>query len=392
MSSRSPSQSSRAPSHVRILCSSCGKKLKFAVSAAGKKGKCPGCGTVFRIPHPRSARDTPHAASARAASAGTASAGAASAGGTGFDAEEDLLSQLAAGEAATSASAAPADLTPAPPPPPAGMVPPPPPAGAGGFAGPAGAAPAARSGVLSSVAKSTGRFALGCVLASIAAAFAAGVWVVVGIASKTEFGVLAWALGAVVGLGMAMGYRKASSAAGIIAAGMSLLAILVAKAFIFGFVVYALLSGDTKDTELRRAFVAYHMAVETLESRGVRRGSSEWQSQWKEAYTASVSEVKELDADAIEERWQYYRDQDALAAAEAEDLADAAGAPDDAPAQAGVMGDGPPDDPNAAEDAGLGGLLGAFFSTMFGPVDVIFLLLSLASAYRVGSRGMGASA
>lgn len=37
---------------IRVVCSQCGAKLDAPDALAGKKGKCPKCGTIFRIPVP----------------------------------------------------------------------------------------------------------------------------------------------------------------------------------------------------------------------------------------------------------------------------------------------------------------------------------------------------
>ncbi len=37
---------------IQVVCTQCGKKLIAPDQAAGKKGKCPDCGTVFQIPAP----------------------------------------------------------------------------------------------------------------------------------------------------------------------------------------------------------------------------------------------------------------------------------------------------------------------------------------------------
>ncbi len=44
---------------IEFKCSECGKKLKVAGDAAGKRGKCPQCGAMLRVP----ARDRPAALS-----------------------------------------------------------------------------------------------------------------------------------------------------------------------------------------------------------------------------------------------------------------------------------------------------------------------------------------
>jgi predicted RNA-binding Zn-ribbon protein involved in translation (DUF1610 family) len=37
---------------IQFECPTCGKKLRAPESAAGKKGKCPGCQKVFQVPEP----------------------------------------------------------------------------------------------------------------------------------------------------------------------------------------------------------------------------------------------------------------------------------------------------------------------------------------------------
>jgi len=42
-----------APAAIHFSCSSCAKKLSVPVASAGKKGKCPHCGALMRIPAPK---------------------------------------------------------------------------------------------------------------------------------------------------------------------------------------------------------------------------------------------------------------------------------------------------------------------------------------------------
>lgn len=43
---------------ITVTCSNCSSKIKVPDNAAGKKGKCPKCGTVVRIPVPESEAPT----------------------------------------------------------------------------------------------------------------------------------------------------------------------------------------------------------------------------------------------------------------------------------------------------------------------------------------------
>ena len=40
---------------ITVTCEGCGKKLRVKDELAGRKGKCPACGTVLVIPQPASA-------------------------------------------------------------------------------------------------------------------------------------------------------------------------------------------------------------------------------------------------------------------------------------------------------------------------------------------------
>ena len=47
---------------IRIVCAACGAKLDAPDRLAGKKGKCPKCGEIFRIPIPEAVSSAPSAA------------------------------------------------------------------------------------------------------------------------------------------------------------------------------------------------------------------------------------------------------------------------------------------------------------------------------------------
>lgn len=54
------------PAKITFDCAACGKSITVGPAAAGKKGKCPGCKSVVRVPRGRAAFDEPPRAKPRA--------------------------------------------------------------------------------------------------------------------------------------------------------------------------------------------------------------------------------------------------------------------------------------------------------------------------------------
>jgi phosphate/sulfate permease len=78
-------------------------------------------------------------------------------------------------------------------------------------------------------------FVLGVLGSIVGAILGAGTWCLIAVLTNYEVGVIAWVLGGLAGLGMALGYRQARTAAGITAAVIAVLGIAGAKVMIFSY-------------------------------------------------------------------------------------------------------------------------------------------------------------
>jgi hypothetical protein len=117
------------------------------------------------------------------------------------------------------------------------------------------------------------------------------------------------------------------------------------------------------------------MAGEKLKEQGLNPGQAT-EEQWKQATTAARVEVDKLSKEDVAERLKKQRE-----AEEAEENQQAANAGGDAQDAAAV-----PEVPVAEVEPP--GLVGAFFSSMFSPIDGLFILLAFFTAYKVGSGKM----
>ena len=196
--------------------------MKVAASAAGKRVKCPKCATAITVPPP-----------APTEGPGEDDWGLGEEGG-------GLLDELAAVEKSSAALAQPNLQAVASPP---GMSPPPPARAStgGGFSAGAAAASVA-GGALLGVGRFFGPLALGSVLSAVGAAIGAALWVIVAMFAEREWGLIAWVLGILAGFGMWVGMRRESILGGLIASGLTFIAIIVAKYTIFVLVIVSILS------------------------------------------------------------------------------------------------------------------------------------------------------
>lgn len=342
--------------------------MKVPSAARGKRVKCPKCSAVLTVP----AAETPPQPEPDDDLFG------------GLDDDGGLLDDLAAAEHSAEALARPNLSTGAPPPPPAfDPFEPAAPSGGGGAALAAGVA-----SKLSGLGSATGRLALGCLLCGVAAAVGAAAWVMIAVVLDVQLGLLAWALGGLTGFAMAVGHRQASMLAGVIAAGMSFVAIMAAKIIVFAFVIYVVVTGDTDNDDLRRAFVTAQTANEILDERGVDR-QSDREEQWEDAWAEAEARVERMDDDTFQRAWEQYREvgeADAFAEGEPNEMGATAGGAGGDVEYASAFSE-----PNEFDSEAAGGsALAAFAAVMFHPMDLIFFLLAIATAYKVGARGFGA--
>lgn len=89
------------------------------------------------------------------------------------------------------------------------------------------------AGKVSKLAAGTGRFGIGCALSAAGALLAAGVWYGVAIKTGFEIGYIAWGVGLLAGLGMKIGYGQENMRGALAAVTMAAFGILAAKGMIY---------------------------------------------------------------------------------------------------------------------------------------------------------------
>ncbi|TWT43698.1 hypothetical protein RAS1_00970 [Phycisphaerae bacterium RAS1] len=184
--------------------------------------------------------------------------------------------------------------------------------------------------------------------------------------------------------------------AGIVAAGISLLGVLAAKIVIFVWVIGAVISGDTSNSELKQLFVARHIAEEILAEKGVKTEEAS-DAQWEEAGEKAERRVKSMKRAEVDRLAAEYREKDRLLAEEEEKKAKTAAAskPSRTAAQRGGE-DAAEDDEDGGEDGdgadpGAGALVAFFFQASFGIIDALFIFLAVSSAFKLGAGGFSSS-
>ncbi len=251
------------------------------------------------------------------------------------------------------------------------------------IAGAASAAAGTALRTLGAVGKRAGTILLGTLLSIAGATIGAVIWAIVAYRFNYELGWIAWGLGVLAGLGMYVGHRDYSPLAGFLAAGIALVGILAAKVIIFIAVIHAVLTGDTSNPEYRRQALIVRIAYDSLDKRGISPDSNQYDELWDAAIEDAEREVKPLSDDEVQKRLEVYLAEEAQ---EAENEAGHGTAADAAPA-AKPGPDAPPTDEAIDVDSGTGDALKLFLVTMFGFMDILFVFLALASAYRFGCYG-----
>ena len=227
----------------------------------------------------------------------------------------------------------------------------------------------------------------GIALSGLGALLGAVVWALVAVATHREIGWIAWAVGAAAGGGMSLGYDDKSDGTvpGILAAFIALGGIVLGKVFILVWVLYPLLTGNLEEFAFQREAVAGNMATQALEQRGIDPDSDE--IAFQQEYDKSLKSLAAVSDEEIERRFTAMADQ---AEAEGEQAAVEPEVAGQGEMQAVVtVEDQPPvvlgPEPVEADEPSL---IGLFFSTMFGPMDALFILFAFFTAYKVGSGSM----
>lgn len=218
---RAPETADRRDS-IKFACTACSKSIRVPAAAAGRRAKCPACRAVVTVPA-AAAADVPSE-----------------------EPDGDLLSGLSAGTALaapTIPAAAPVLVR------------------AGSEAAPSGAAVAGQAkaiaGALGGILGEGSRFLLGCIASGVGAAIGVGVWFAIARSFGVEIGYIALGLGGLAGLGMFLGHREASQVGGLVAAGIALAGILLAKYLVFSLVIVPTVSDIVLGGDPREILVDY---------------------------------------------------------------------------------------------------------------------------------------
>lgn len=352
-----------ATNTIHLKCE-CGATLKVPATAVGRRAKCPKCGAVLTVTAPPVEADSA--------------------------AGDDLFGELAKQERSVAA----ATPTDAPPRVVGGMATPCPECGSAMAAGAvlctacgyntrtgksarlASTGPGAAA-VAAGVAKSVGSFALGCVLSLVGGLLGATVWFFVAMGTGYELGFVAWGVGLAAGAGMAIGARMAGPLPGVIASGIALLSIVVAKFCIFIAVIVSVVTGNTSNSDLQRAFVTHHLAEEILVSEKKNPDAAK-EADWVRAEDQAEARIRKMSDAEFKRELERLRAKGAAIPDETADASATASANDD-------------EAPQADAEPSAGVLWGAFFGSMFGFMDLFFIVLAVVTAFRFGSGGFAAS-
>ncbi len=165
-----------------------------------------------------------------------------------------------------------------------------------------------RGATLGKLAKSGGRFTIGCLLSGAGAIIGAVVWCIVAVITGYELSWIAIGVGAAAGYGMVLGYGKQNGLAGLVSVGMALVGIVLGKIAIVVFVLYAIFSGNSQDPDIQRAFVQQAMIEEKLAERHAYNDRDR-EEQWDEVADEVEQITAKMGDEEIRGLWQKYRDE-----------------------------------------------------------------------------------
>ncbi len=365
---------------IEFSCPSCGRGYRVKGELAGKTAKCGKCGNRMKVPQPAPAEPTPMASAegdlgswmdeelaatpptpagpvvteATCPSCGaTQPRGATLCGSCGADIPGDSPTSSLRPATAKSASAK---------------------------------APKKRSRRVKFEFKlgAMGSLIRGTLLSMAFALVGAAIWAAVAYLTDREFGIIAWGLGGLAGIGMALGHEdEDGTTAGIIAAFVSLFGIIAAKVLIivvFIMAAVAAIAGAGLDMEqdldpaaAQRELMARMIAHEDLKRQGLDMNVAT-EAQYDESLARARAEVTGLTDEKLEKRFQELVEvKQEVQPPDLVENPDAA-----APALVGPQVD-------LVEEPGF---VSMFFQTMFNPIDGLFILLAFFTAYKVGSGKM----
>ena len=238
-------------------------------------------------------------------------------------------------------------------------------------------------------ASGTGRsgvllLARGILLSGIGALLGAIVWAFIAVMTHHEIGWIAWGVGLAAGTGMTLGYDDQSDGTipGILAAFIALGGIVLGKIFIVVWLTATLLAnadfGAEESIDFKLQLVAGRLADEALEKRGVNLetvSESDYDDEYSKAL-ASVQEMEDAELDRVYSESLVRLAETPPSGAEMTEPGE----------QEALTGQAAPAVHIEVADAEPApSLIGLFFSSMFGPMDALFILLAFFTAYKVGS-------
>ncbi|MEX2093712.1 MAG: hypothetical protein WD971_13595 [Pirellulales bacterium] len=224
----------------------------------------------------------------------------------------------------------------------------------------------------------------------LGAMLGAFVWAMLAYFTMYEFSIVAWGLGGLAGLGMALGHEADDGTfAGIIAAFMSLVGIVAAKIFIVIIFVAAAVSSMVNEmeidvpadpVEMQRSLLATALAMKDLQAAGESIDAID-DARWEAAIAKSREAVAELTPEQIEARFNELGAEHGLDGK-------AEGFEDQGELAENDLGAGDEeafDAEDAEEEEEAGETFGSVVGSLFGPMDGLFILLAFFTAYKVGS-------
>jgi predicted lipid-binding transport protein (Tim44 family) len=250
---------------------------------------------------------------------------------------------------------------------------------------------------------SLGSFIRGTALCIVFTMIGATIWAVVAFLTRMEFGIVAIAMGGLAGYGMVLGHNEDNGLlAGIVAGFITFCGIIGAKILIVVILVAALIAGAAGD--LQREILIESMAEEALQQHGGNPANLSL-DQRERAVASARSKVDAMDDAQVEAKFAELTAKWEAEAAEEEaaELAvdevngDGEDAPMEVEGAGGEVADGEvaggeaevPQFPVAANEVQIDPAPaagnGPGFGGIFRPLDLLFILLAVGTAFRVGS-------
>lgn len=234
------------------------------------------------------------------------------------------------------------------------------------------------------------RLLLGTGISGMGAILGGLVWAAVALMTGFQFGWIAIAVGAAAGGGMAAAFagQGGGPIAGAISAGMALVGVVLGKIFIVVWLLMPLLTGDLGAFSFKREFLAATIADEAMQERGVALDDPEYDRAYEAHYQDALRALEEVDDEEIDRRMlevtEEMRREAELAVqqpppADGNDEVDEQDPPERLTAHVEDF------EPQAEEASALGLL----FSSLFHPLELLFVLLAMGTAFKLGSGYAG---